>query len=106
MLGIVANNDILIADNTPNSSDINIHASVYSENGGFGSENYASRPAGGSINLLGGIQQSERKAVGTFSGETIVSGFSKKYRYDDRLMLASPPSYPGTGAFEIVSWFE
>lgn len=106
LLGIVAFNDVMITNNAPNSSDINIHASIYSENGGFGSEDYASRPAGGSINLLGGIQQYTRRAVGTFSGSTIVSGFSKKYRYDDRLMLTSPPSYPGTGAFEIVSWYE
>lgn len=106
MLGIVADNDVMITDNVPNSNDINIHASIYSENGGFGSENYNTRPAGGSINLLGGIQQSTRRAVGTFSGSTTVSGFSKRYRYDERLMLASPPSYPGTGAFEIVSWYE
>ncbi len=106
MLGIVAYNDIIITDNIPNSSDINIHASMYSENGGFGSENHTTRPAGGNINLLGGIQQSERKAVGTFDNFGTVSGFSKRYKYDDRLMLASPPSYPGTGAFEIVSWYE
>jgi hypothetical protein len=55
---------------------------------------------------LQGIIQNTRKAVGTFSGGVINHGFSKRYRYDKRLMFSSPPMYPGTGAFEIVSWLE
>ncbi len=106
VLGIVAENEILITDNAANSSDINIHASMYSQTKGFGSENYSTRPASGYINILGGITQESRMAVGTFSGSTTRSGFSKRYRYDDRLMVMSPPSFPGTGNFEVVSWFE
>lgn len=106
LLGMVAQNDIMITDNTANNNNINIHASMYSQEGGFGSENYSTRPPSGSINLLGGIIQSTRRAVGTFSGSYINHGFNKKYRYDDRLMVASPPSFPGTGSFEIVSWYE
>ena len=106
LLGIVAKNNILITDNTPNHNDINIQASVYSETGGFGAENYSSRPVSGNINLLGGIIQNIRQAVGTFSGKGIKSGFSKRYIYDNRFLVASPPSFPGTGSYEIVSWLE
>ncbi len=106
VLGIVAENEIFITDNAANAHDINIHASLFSQTKGFGSENYSSRSAAGYINLLGGITQESRMAVGTFSGSRIVSGFSKRYRYDDRLMVLSPPSFPGTGNFEVVSWFE
>ncbi|MEE9450421.1 MAG: hypothetical protein V3V72_10260, partial [Ignavibacteriaceae bacterium] len=106
LLGIIAENDILITDNFPNHSDINIQASIYSQNGGFGAENYKSRPISGNINLLGGIIQHIRRAVGTFDKNGTKSGFSKRYRYDERLMLASPPMFPNTGSFEIVSWFE
>jgi hypothetical protein len=106
MLGILAKNDIMVTQNALNNSDINIHGSVYSEAGGFGAENYDTRPASGNINLLGGIIQNTRRAVGTFSGSTIDHGFAKRYRYDERLMLSSPPMFPGTGAFEIVSWNE
>jgi len=106
MLGILAKNDILITQNVANNSSIDIHASIYSESGGFGAQNYDTRPVSGNINLLGGIIQNTRRAVGTFSGSTINHGFSKRYRYDDRLMFSSPPMYPGTGAFEIVSWLE
>jgi hypothetical protein len=106
MIGIIAKNEILITENAVNNDDINIHGSIYSESAGFGAQNYDTRPVGGNINLLGGIIQNTRKAVGTFSGSTINHGFAKRYRYDDRLMFSSPPMYPGTGAFEIVSWKE
>ncbi len=106
ILGIVAENEILITDNSANANDINIHASMFSQNEGFGSENYSTRPSGGFINLLGGITQDSRMAVGTFSGSTVLHGFSKRYRYDDRFMVMSPPAFPGTGNFEVVSWFE
>ena len=106
LFGICAENSVYMTDNSPNHSDINIHASIYCEKGGFGAENYATRPVSGNINLLGGIIQHTRRAVGTFGSGGIKSGFAKRYRYDDRLMIASPPFFPGTGGFEIVSWYE
>ncbi|GBD88868.1 hypothetical protein BMS3Abin03_02810 [bacterium BMS3Abin03] len=106
LLGIIAKNEVLITDNNPNHNNINIHASIYAETGGFGAENYSTRPESGNINLLGGIIQHTRRAVGTFGWGGIQTGFSKRYRYDDRLMVASPPMFPGTGGFEIVSWLE
>ena len=106
MLGICAENYVWITKNTANNSDINIQASIYSEKGGFGADYYDSRPISGNINLLGGIIQKTRQAVGTFSGTSINHGFAKRYKYDDRFMLASPPFFPGTGGFEIVSWLE
>jgi hypothetical protein len=106
LLGICAENSVYITDNVPNRTDINIHGSIYSEKGGFGAQNYDTRPISGNINLLGGIIQNTRRAVGTFGSSGIKSGFAKRYRYDDRLRVASPPFFPGTGGFEIVSWFE
>jgi hypothetical protein len=106
LLGIVSKNNILITDNAANHDDINIHASIYSESGGFGAENYSSRPPSGDINLLGGIIQNTRQAVGTFNSGGIQSGFNKRYKYDERLLIASPPAFPGTGSYEIVSWLE
>ena len=106
LLGICAENSVLITNNTPNQSDINIHGSIYCEKGGFGAEKYDTRPKSGNINLLGGIIQNTRKAVGTFDSSGLKTGFAKRYKYDDRLMVASPPFFPGTGGFEIVSWYE
>ncbi len=106
MLGIVSKNNVWITNNTANNKDINIDASIYCETGSFGAEDYSSRPVSGTINLLGGIIQDTRGPVGTFSGSKISSGFSKNYKYDDRLLVAYPPGYPGTGGFEVVSWYE
>ena len=106
ILGIIAKNEVFITDNTQNHSDINVHASIYSIDKGFGAENYSSRPPSGTINLLGGMIQYQRQAVGTFGYGGIQSGFKKRYRYDDRFMKIAPPFYPGTGIFEILSWFE
>jgi hypothetical protein len=106
LLGICAENSVYITDNVPNHSDINIHGSIYCEKGGFGAQNYDTRVKSGNINLLGGIIQNTRKAVGTFGTSGIKTGFAKRYAYDQRLLVASPPFFPGTGGFEIVSWLE
>lgn len=102
MLGICAQKNVYITDNNPNNDDIVIHGAIYCESGGFGAENYDSRGFAGDIHLLGGITQMERLSVGTTSGH----GFWKKYKYDKRLMDASPPAFPGTGGFEVVSWYQ
>lgn len=106
ILGIVAKNNVYVTDNAANNNNINIDASIYCEVGNFAAENYNNRPISGRINLLGGIIQYQRGAVGTFVGTGIKTGFYKTYRYDERLMLLSPPAFPGTGSFEIVSWYE
>jgi hypothetical protein len=106
LLGIIAKNSVLITDNIPNKTNININASIYCEDGGFGAQNYNTRPISGNINLVGGIIQNTRHAVGTFGKSGIISGFAKRYRYDERFMLISPPMFPGTGGLEIVSWYE
>ena len=105
LLGIIAKQDVLISDNTA-TKNINIHAAIYCEEGGFGSENYNSRSSDGTIYLKGGISQKIRRAVGTFSGSSINSGFSKNYRYDARLQRISPPSYPDTKEFKVTSWLD
>ena len=60
LLGIVANNDVKITDNLANSSDINIHASIYAEKGGFGAGWSSFTQPNGFINLYSGIQNKNR----------------------------------------------
>ena len=105
MLGIVTEDNVLIADNLANSSDINIHASIYAEEGGFGAGWSSFTQPNGFINLYGGIQNKRRVQIGVIVWGNIW-GFNRSYKYDERLMLASPPGYPGTGELEIVSWLE
>lgn len=110
MLGIIAKNDIIITNNAANNNNIVIQASIYSESGSLVAEDYQKRPVSGEIRLLGGVIQNSIGNVANFKtvgGSTvIINGFSRRYRYDDRFMVLSPPYFPGTNSFEIVSWFE
>jgi len=112
MLGIIANSDVIVTDNVPNNSNITIEAAIYAGSGSFKVQNYDQKkyyPLNsnrGFINLFGGITQKTRGAVGTGDGNTISTGYGKRYRYDERLLYSHPSAYPGVGTFEIVSWFE
>jgi hypothetical protein len=108
ILGIIAYKDVIITENSANNDDINIHASIYTQKGGFTAQNYDDRAVSGEINLVGGIVQAIRKPVGTFDSHTqkITHGYSKRYKYDERLLALAPPYYPGTDKFEILSWYE
>jgi len=111
MLGLVCDNGIWIKDtayqNIP-ANGFTIQASMLSRTSGFGAENYDSRPVAGQINMLGGIQQYQRQAVGQLGGtpQHVVNGFGKNYRYDNRLLINSPPFYPTTGTYEVLTWYE
>lgn len=110
VLGIAVDNNVIIRNNAANNSNIRVQASIFSRSGGFTAEDYSTRPVSGKIELLGGLIMYQRGAVGTFTGSppVIKSGFSKRYRYDDRFLLPgySPPSFPTTNQFEIISWLE
>jgi hypothetical protein len=117
MLGLVCTNGLWIKDTAYNNTNgFTLQASMLSITSGLGAEHYDTRGPGGTkgycgqINLLGGIQQYQRQAVGTIGGSPpntyIASGFGKNYKYDNRLMIMSPPMYPTTGAYEVLSWFE
>lgn len=111
MLGILADNSVIITDNAANNSDVTIQASMLCRTGGMTAENYNSRGVAGVLNLYGGIVQYQRGAVGTFSTDangntTITSGFRKSYKYDTRLTTSWPPYFPFTGKYQLVSWIE
>jgi hypothetical protein len=110
LLGLVSENNITIADNAANASDVYIDGSVFARNGSFGAENYNSGSPRGHVYLNGSIVQNKRGAVGTFAGSAIKTGYLKAYRYDDRLADPAfrPPFYPGfvSVAYPISSWWE
>jgi len=106
LLGICADDSLVIVNNSYNAHDISIQAALFSRTKGLGVEQYNNGVVRGRINLLGGVSQQQRAAVGTLSGGVVNSGYSKSYRYDQRLMNQSPPYYPTTGSYEILSWYE
>jgi hypothetical protein len=71
--------------------------------GSFSVQNYDSR-AVSPLNLVGGIIQKYRGAVGTGSGGTTVTGYQKNYVYDHRMAQMPPPYFPTTGGYEKLSF--
>jgi hypothetical protein len=110
MLGLVADQSVIVADNTANRSDCEIDASIFCRTGSYSAENYSSRPVSGTLKIIGGVIQNTRGAVGTFSGSTLVSGFSKRYYFDPRLgdPNVRPPFFPGfyKKTLAIKNWWE
>lgn len=105
-MGIIAESDIVIDDAAPTNLEIDACAMALSTS--FMMENYWVGPAKGTLTVYGGIIQDERGPVGTFNGTTgqKVSGYSKNYSYDSRLLSSPPPFMPTTGDYITLSWEE
>jgi hypothetical protein len=74
----------------------------------FTVENWWEGSPKGTLTVFGGIIQDERGPTGTFNPETNnkISGYSKNYQYDVRLITNPPPFYPTTGDYVVVTWRE
>jgi hypothetical protein len=109
LLGLVANNNVVIANNAANNSGVDIFGNIFARSGSFTAENYNSRPIS-TLKVLGSIVQNTRGAVGQFSGSSLTNGFSKRYRFDDRLNDPAfrPPYYPGyyVRTLSVANWWE
>ncbi len=105
-LGVISEGDVVIDDNAP--YNLEIDACTMALNSSFMRENWWVGPAKGTLTVLGGIIQDERGPVGTFNGSTgqKVSGYSKDYTYDSRLLGSPPPFMPTTGDYVTLSWEE
>jgi hypothetical protein len=101
-LGIIAESDVIIDEDAPD--DLEIDASIMTLNTSFMLEEWWTNGARGTLSVFGGIIQKQRGPVGTFSGTTKVSGYSKDYNYDVRLLSSPPPFVPTTDDYITLSW--
>lgn len=112
MLGLVAQNYVYILhflngqDVAPTNLEVN--AAIFALNHSFTYERYSERGAKGTLTIRGSIIQRFRGPVGTFSSGHIVSGYSKNYWYDGRMLYTEPPYFvePLNAGFERVLWEE
>ena len=107
MLGLIANNFIRVKHNLTNnntSSGCNgasnsggvanqIDAAMLSIQHSFIVDHYNCGSPLGTLNVNGAISQKFRGPVGTVSGGSTLSGYSKNYTYDDRLRYLAPPNF-------------
>lgn len=86
-------------------SNLTIDAAVLALNDSFAVNNYTIGSTEGTLYVYGTIDQDYRGAVGTFSGNTLDTGYSKNYVWDSRLEYVNVPYYlnPGTPRWAISS---
>lgn len=104
ILGIISEKNVIVDKNAHRAEgykDLQIDATIMALDESFTVEDYTNGSRG-TLNLLGGIVQQRRGAVGLVSGE----GYSKNYRYDARLSKIYPPFFPRASRFDIVYWNE
>lgn len=103
LLGIVAAGNVTIASSAPNN--VEVDASIMALNTSFTVTNYW-YGLKGTLTIKGGIIQAKRGPVGTFNSSTgqKVSGYTKDYHYDERLLSVIPPYFPVTGDYVSLVW--
>ncbi|MBI1933255.1 MAG: hypothetical protein HYS24_12030 [Ignavibacteriales bacterium] len=103
MLGIVAQNQVVVKDNAANRNDINIHAALFNYGGGISVEGLtSSKPNMGIMRIHGSLIENTAQTTGYTNG----AGYNQVIKYDKRYRNSTPPSFPATTSYEIVSWFE
>jgi cytoskeletal protein CcmA (bactofilin family) len=115
MLGLVAQNYVYILHYNLSGQDVapinpEINAAIFALNHSFTYEKYSQGSVKGTLTVRGSITQRFRGPVGTFNPGTgsPVSGYSKNYWYDQRMLYTEPPYFiePLNSGFERVFWEE
>lgn len=126
LLGLVANNFVEVyhpvSCSSGNSSSCNltpvgksgplrnvrIDAAILSVNHSFRVQQWGLGAPLADLYVNGAIAQRYRGPVGTFSGSTIQTGYSKEYVYDQRLRYLEPPKFldPVAAAWGVAVWSE
>jgi hypothetical protein len=70
-----------------------VYAAILATDDAFMVDNFACGAPLGEIHLYGAIAQDYRGVIGTASGSGGESGYTKDYKYDDRLTVDQPPFF-------------
>ena len=114
-LGLIATNDVVVADNTANHSSCEIYAAIFTLTGSLVAENLSSLPVCGDLTTYGCVIQNVEQEVGVYKAKgggrsNLKAGFWKDFRYDTRFTDPNnaPPYFPGYSvqAYAITNWWE
>ncbi|PRY17909.1 hypothetical protein [Kineococcus rhizosphaerae] len=110
VLGLIGTNNVAVwnpvnssGNNLTSNGNREIDAAIASTGNSFTVFNYSSGAKRGNLTVRGVIVQRFRGPVATGSGTTTSTGYSKDYRYDDRLNSNPPPAFiqPEYDAWDI-----
>jgi hypothetical protein len=79
--------------NILSDTDRTVSAAILSVGHTFGVQNFNRGSARGTLNIIGAIAQKFRGTVATASGNSVVTGYSKNYTYDERFVATAPPKF-------------
>jgi len=114
MLGLVAQEQIQL-DLDPGRGDVDIHASMYSQNRGLIVETsdvntFPEFTQAYKMNILGGVIGKKVEATADYQligGVWVpVRGYSYVHKYDERFNKEVPPYFPVTVKLRVVNWYE
>jgi hypothetical protein len=103
MLGVVSYDSIVVKNNAATS--FTVMGSFYSYTKGLAVEALTSRPPG-TLTVVGGMIVNALYATSNGQTGSNRHGYNLSLQYDERFMVGSPPFFPATGNWEILSWYE
>ncbi len=108
MMGIVSENYTYITrdDSRTQASTVEIDAAVYCYSGELTAQDFWTIGKSGRVILYGGVTQKTAGSLGVFSGGGLQHGMFYTIRHDPRFNYSSPPHFPVSDKYELVSWWE
>lgn len=110
LLGLVAEKEVLVPFNN-SRGDLNIHASIFSQDGGMKIENYGSYTGVHNMNIVGGIIGNYVEPTAdyvwnnTLKKYVPIRGYSYVHKYDRRFDNWAPPYFPKRKLFVPELWY-
>lgn len=114
MLGLVAQEFVRL-DLDPTRGDVDIHASIYSQNSGLIVETsnvntFPEFTKADKMNIVGGVIGEKVEATAYYeliNGKWVpIRGYSYVHKFDERFNKEVPPFFPVTVKLRVVNWFE
>lgn len=116
MLGLVAQEQVQLDKANANvRGDVDIHASIYSQNRGLIVEtsdiyNFPEYNQAYKMNIIGGVIGKKVEATAKYqliAGKWVpIRGYSYVHKFDERFNTSVPPFFPLTNLFRVISWRE
>jgi hypothetical protein len=110
ILGLIATGssegNIIVAYTPDNQSDCEVHGVMMALQNTIMAEDYQHYPLRGDFIIYGGLIATKAIHLAEYSGDLIVSGYSRDYHYDSRVITLPPPFFPFASNFAVVTWEE
>jgi len=108
-LVIYSENDIVVTYDDSHAADYSnrmVDASVFTLKGAFEVQDAKSYAPRGTLSVFGAMMQYYRGEIGKVVGNSLRAGYSKNFRYDERLANDPPLYYPSAGRYTLFAWRE